>query len=133
QLVVHGTIKLAGLTPKSWGVLVDGGEDANGDPLPGKLPGKLLLVLAPGSVSQASGLARLDGAFVLSGTGALPHVDGTIVFDPHGKETPISVIPRGVRRELAVLGGSVEIRTTDEAGHRTYAFRFNENPLTASI
>ncbi len=133
QLVAHGSIALDGFTPTRWGVLIDGGEDADGNALPGKLAGKMLLVLAPGAISQASGLARLDGALVLSGAGPLPLVDGTIVFDPLPGVAPLAFIPRAARRELALLAGSMDIGTTQSAGHRAYELTFRQDPLVASI
>jgi hypothetical protein len=125
ELHVAGAIGLDGLTPARWGLLVDG-----------TIAGKMLLVFAPGFVSQASGLAWIDGSLQLAGTGALPQINGTITFDPpegQTAKTPFAVIPRGVRRELALLAGSIEIETSTIGAQRRYALRFDDSPLTASI
>ena len=101
-LHVAGTIGLDGFTPARWGVLVDG-----------EITGKMLQAIAPNAVSQASGLASIDGALSLSGTGPLPLVRGTISFAPvpdvtdknEPQTSPIAFIPRGVRRELSFSRG----------------------------
>lgn len=123
ELHVKGNIALDGLRPVSWGVLISG-----------KLAGKMLGVVAPGLVSSASGLARIEGDLLLSGTGARPTIAGAIVFDPpppcapgaatapDGTECrapgelprPIALIPRGVGRELSFTRGRIEIETTDD-------------------
>ncbi|MGN6110843.1 MAG: hypothetical protein ACTHU0_37420, partial [Kofleriaceae bacterium] len=120
ELHVKGNIALDGLTPTSWGVLISG-----------KLAGKMLLVAAPGLVSSASGLARIDGDLLLTGTGARPTISGTLVFDPvpacrQGAPTApdgtecrpagevqrsFALIPRGVRRELTFTRGSIDLET----------------------
>ena len=124
ELHVRGTIELAGWQPDAWGVLVDG-----------TIAGKMLLALAPNAVAAASGLARIDGALVLSGHGALPQVTGTITFDPAEGErpAPFTVSPRGARREVALLGGSIDIATKVAGDHHTYTLAIDDNPLTASI
>jgi translocation and assembly module TamB len=125
-LHVAGTIGLDGLTPARWGVLVDG-----------EITGKMLQAVAPGIVSQASGLADIDGALMLSGTGPLPLVRGTISFDPvreQGRTTsPIAFIPRGLRRELSFSKGSIDIDTSSDGLHRTYTINADEEPLEATI
>ncbi len=124
-LHVRGTVTLDGLTPASWGVLIDG-----------KIAGKMLLALAPSSISQASGLARIDGALTLFGHGTLPQVTGTLTFDPEpgvARQAPFSMSPRGVRREINLLGGSIDISTTLAGEHRTYELASADNPLSASI
>ncbi|MEO8844150.1 MAG: translocation/assembly module TamB domain-containing protein [Kofleriaceae bacterium] len=125
ELNVRGTIALAGLRPVSWGVLIDG-----------KIAGKMLVALAPSSVSSASGLARIDGALTLFGHGTLPQITGTLTFDPDPADkhpVPFSISPRGVRKEINLLGGSIDISTTLAGEHRTYALAINDNPLTASL
>jgi translocation and assembly module TamB len=126
-LHVSGTIGLDGLTPARWGILIDG-----------EITGKMLQAIAPNAVSQASGLATIDGALMLSGDGTLPLLRGTISFDPvptdKGSPTsPLAFIPRGVRRELSLLGGSLDIDTSSDGNHRTYTFNVDEEPMTASI
>ncbi|HEY0254434.1 MAG TPA: translocation/assembly module TamB domain-containing protein, partial [Kofleriaceae bacterium] len=124
-LNVRGTIALDGFKPASWGVLIDG-----------KIAGKMLLALAPSSVAQASGLARIDGALTLYGRGLLPQVTGTLTFDPDPEDkrrTPFSISPRGVRREINLLGGSIDISTTRAGDHQSYALAISDNPLTMSI
>jgi hypothetical protein len=125
QLNVRGTVALSGLRPASWGVLIDG-----------TIAGKMLVALAPNSVSQASGLARIDGALTLFGHGTLPQITGTLTFDPDPNDKhplPFSISPRGVRKEVNLLGGSIDISTTISGEHRTYAVSINDNPLTASL
>jgi hypothetical protein len=125
QLNVKGTVALDGLKPASWGVLIDG-----------KIAGKMLVALAPNSVSQASGLARIDGALTLFGHGALPQITGTLTFDPDPADkhpVPFSISPRGVRKEINLLGGSIDVSTTIAGEHRTYALAVNDNPITASL
>ncbi len=124
-LHVKGTVGLgAGFRPATWGLLIDG-----------KIAGKMLLAIAPNAVSQASGLAEIDGALSLSGHGALPEVNGSITFDtPTGQRaTPLAMIPRGVRKELELLGGSIDISTVSAGDHRTYTLKIADNPLTASF
>jgi hypothetical protein len=103
DLHVAGNIGLAGLTPISWSVL-----------LTGKLPGKMLQVFAPQVFAQANGLVEIDGPLVLSGTGRLPAVTGSLLLDH------FSLIPRGVRRELTFTTGSIDITTEASTDHRTY-------------
>ncbi|MEO8550066.1 MAG: translocation/assembly module TamB domain-containing protein, partial [Kofleriaceae bacterium] len=124
-LNVRGTIGLDGFTPATWGVLIDG-----------KIAGKMLQALAPTLVAEASGLARIDGALTLFGRGALPQVTGTLTFDPDPEDkrpAPFSISPRNARREINLLGGSVDVSTTIAGEHRTYAVVIAENPLTLSI
>lgn len=125
ELNVRGTIALDGFTPASWGVLIDG-----------KIAGKMLLALAPKSVSQASGLARIDGALTLFGHGKLPQIGGTLTFEPDEGEkspNPFSLSPRGVSREVNILGGSIDLATRVDGDHRTYSLEIADNPLTMSI
>lgn len=124
ELHVKGSIRLDGLTPADWGLLISG-----------KIAGKMLLAAVPGFVSQAGGLATIDGDLILSGKGAMPLVSGSLSFDPpedNPKLRPISLIPRGVRRELSFTHGSIDIETTVGADlRRTYALAIND--LQASI
>jgi hypothetical protein len=139
ELFIKGNIELAGLTPKSWSVLVEG-----------KIAGKMLLVAMPNFVSQASGLARIEGNLLLTGQGALPTINGTLVFDPpppcpsdaaadtgecmHPGDLPrpITVMPRGLRREIAIAGGSLEIETETTNDRRTYKLSTGDD-LTMTI
>jgi hypothetical protein len=136
ELSVKGLITLDGLTPAAWNVLVDG-----------KVAGKMLLVAMPELISQASGLARIEGSLLLGGTGPRPNVSGTLVFDdpvcgtrgapvehcrkPSEQPRSITVKPRGLRREIAVSRGSVEIATRTTGDRRTYDLSING--LTATI
>jgi hypothetical protein len=106
ELHLRGTIGLAGLTPVSWSVL-----------LSGKFAGKMLQVLAPTLVAQASGLIDIDGDLVLSGTGPRPAVSGLLQFD---RDYHVSIIPRGVHRELSFHTGSLDIDTDTSADRRVY-------------
>jgi hypothetical protein len=123
ELHVKGNIALDGFRPVRWGVLISG-----------KIAGKMLSVVAPGAVSSASGLARIEGDLLLSGKGDLPTVAGAIVFDPPppcvGDATTapdgtdcrrpgelsraLALIPRGVGRELSFTRGRIEIETTED-------------------
>ncbi|HEX5059735.1 MAG TPA: translocation/assembly module TamB domain-containing protein, partial [Kofleriaceae bacterium] len=122
ELHVSGSIALAGLKPASWGLLIEG-----------KIAGKMLSAIAPSSLAQGSGLATIDAA--LGGKGALPLVNATLTFDPAEgtRAQPLALFPRGVRREIAMLGGSVEITTKEVGAHRTYTLDFRDNPITATI
>jgi hypothetical protein len=123
ELDVSGSIALSGFKPSVWGVTING-----------KIAGKMLSAIAPNALAQGSGLARIDAA--LAGKGALPRIDATLSFDPEEgtRAQPLALFPRGVRREIAMLGGSVEI-TTEEVGggHRRYTLDFRDSPITASI
>src|SRR5262249_7407325 len=70
DLHIKGNIALDGLTPTNWGVLIDG-----------KIAGEMLMLLAPGAVAQATGVARIEGDLMLTGKGARPNVVGTVLFD----------------------------------------------------
>jgi hypothetical protein len=124
ELHVKGSIRLDGFTPADWGLLISG-----------KLAGKMLLVAVPGFVSQAGGLATIDGDLILSGKGSMPLVSGSLSFDPpadNPKLRPISLIPRGVRREVSFTSGSIDIETTVASDlRRTYALAIND--IRASI
>ena len=128
ELHVKGSIRLDGFTPAEWGLLISG-----------KLAGKMLLVAVPGFVSQAGGLASIDGDLILSGKGTLPLVSGSMSFDPPSgakrdnlKLRPISLIPRGVRREVSFTSGSIDIETVVGSDlRRTYALSIND--VRASI
>jgi hypothetical protein len=135
---VKGTLALEGFRPAVWGVLIDG-----------QIAGKLLQVIAPSAIAQASGLARIEGDMVLHGKGLLPQIDATITFDPAiaseeltGTEglslarlrpAPLVFVPRGLRNEIALENGSLQIKTEDTGGHRTYTLSTNEDPVTATI
>jgi hypothetical protein len=113
---------MKGLEPATWGLLIDG-----------KIAGKMLSALAPSALAQGSGLAQIDAA--LSGKGKLPRIDATLTFDPEEgtRAQPLALFPRGVRREIALLGGSVQITTEEVGSHRRYLLDFADNPITATI
>ena len=97
-----------------------------------------MLAAAAGVLSQASGLATIDGALMLSGNGPLPLVRGTISFDPVREErrmptAPLSFIPRGQSRELSFAKGALDIDTSSDGLHRTYTLNVDEEPLTVFI
>lgn len=135
EVHIKGLISLDGLKPTQWNLLVDG-----------KLAGKMLLVLAPDLISQASGIARIEGNLLFTGKGPRPTIAGTLVFDelpcrhkdalpdhcyPRGEQpNSITVIPRGLRRELAISKGSIEIGTETEADRRTYTLKVNAVTMT---
>ncbi|HUJ58495.1 MAG TPA: translocation/assembly module TamB domain-containing protein [Kofleriaceae bacterium] len=129
ELHVKGAIGMDGLVPARWGVLIDG-----------VIAGKMLQLLLPNALSQAGGSARIDGDLELSGHGKLPLVNGTIVFDPLPAEgglpqsAPLAISPRAVRREVALVGGSIDISTSDDGAHRTYTVATRDDgALTATI
>jgi hypothetical protein len=122
ELDVTGSIALKGLKPSSWGLIIEG-----------KIAGKMLSAIAPNALAQGSGLARIQAN--LSGKGELPKIDATLSFDPDEgtRAQPLSIFPRGVRREIAMLGGSVEITTEEVGTHRRYTLDFRDNPINATI
>jgi hypothetical protein len=77
------------LRPEMWAVRIDG-----------QLDGKMLLVLAPQVFS--SGYGSADLSIALLGAGEMPDIDGTVEFSP---ETPLTFVPRGARREIALTKG----------------------------
>lgn len=122
ELNLSGSIGLTDFKPTTWGLKIEG-----------KIAGKMLSALMPSQLASATGLARIDGNLV--GRGALPLIDAQLTFDPEegSRAQPLSLFPRGVRRELAVLGGIVDITTKESGAHRTYTLDFRDNPLTMSI
>jgi hypothetical protein len=112
EMTLGGTIKLDGLTPTQWGLI-----------LKGKLAGKILQVVAPSVFAQTDGLIDIDGALNFTGKGAKPVINGSLLFDH------LSAIPRAVHRELTLQShldanddanqyGSLDISTVDDAGHQ---------------
>ena len=123
ELAVLGIIGLNGLTPANWGVQIQG-----------KIAGKMLSAIAPSKIAQASGLATIDAS--LGGKGKLPFINATLQFTPEpGKQRtqPLTILPRGVKYEIAMLEGAVQIKTNEAGTHRTYVVDFSDEPLTASI
>jgi hypothetical protein len=104
DLHIAGNIALNGLTPVGWSML-----------LSGRLAGKMLQITLPNLVAQADGLIDIDDQLRLIGNGAQPAIKGTLLFD---KQNPLSLIPRGVRRELTFRDGKIELDTSDD--QRTY-------------
>lgn len=92
ELTVSGGVKLRDFHPVRWAIHIDG-----------ELSGKMLLVVAPTLFSAGSGSAELS--IGLMGEGASPNIDGAIEFDG---ETPLTLTPRGARREIALHGGSLK-------------------------
>ena len=92
ELSVAGGVKLQDFRPVRWALDVSG-----------QLSGKMLLVVAPTVFSAATGSADLFLA--LGGEGRAPNIDGEIVFDD---ESPLAIIPRGLRREIALTGGAIK-------------------------
>ena len=141
EVHVKGSIGFDGLAPTTWSVLISG-----------KLAGKMLTAALPSYVSAASGLARIDGDLMLTGTGPQPAISGTLVFDPLPRcpadavredgvwttpdgdecrppgEQPraFAIIPRGLRRELAITRGTIDIDSTAAGDHRTYRITLND-------
>ena len=92
ELTVSGGVRLRDFQPVRWAIHIDG-----------ELSGKMLLVVAPTLFSAGSGSADLS--IGLMGEGASPDIDGAIEFDG---ETPLTLTPRGARREIALKGGSLK-------------------------
>ena len=91
ELHVSGGVALRNFRPASWALQITG-----------QLSGKMLLVVAPTFFTSASGSAALS--IGLMGEGRTPDIDGSITFDD---KTPLALIPRGVRREIALTGGKL--------------------------
>ncbi|HTL39125.1 MAG TPA: translocation/assembly module TamB domain-containing protein [Kofleriaceae bacterium] len=122
ELNIGGSLDLKGFSPKRWSMTIDG-----------KIAGKMISALAPSKIASATGLARIDGT--LSGEGTLPLIDAQLTFDPEegSRAQPIAMVPRGVRRELSMLSGVIDITTRESGTHRTYTVDFRDNPLTMTI
>jgi TamB, inner membrane protein subunit of TAM complex len=117
ELTIGGNITLKNWEPAQWAVIVTG-----------KIAGKLLLAVAPQAISQASGLATIDQSAALIGKGRQPSISATLLFDA---SQPLSIIPRGFRRELSFRGGSLEVETGTSVGAtRTYQVSFNDVAAT---
>jgi hypothetical protein len=104
-LKIGGGVKLDDFVPTSLGLIIEG-----------ELAGKLLLVLAPEVFSRASGVAQLDLA--IRGDPKAPKPYGDIIFQ---NAQPLSVTPRGLRRELRFTSGEIsflgdDIELVDIAG-----------------
>ena len=97
-LSVHGGLQLDGVTPKSWGVIVDG-----------ELSGKMLQAFAPEQLAQASGIAELHLDATKRASSPMS-INGDLAFDT---KRPFVLMPRGLRRELILTGG--EISFTEKA------------------
>ncbi|HEX3764232.1 MAG TPA: translocation/assembly module TamB domain-containing protein [Kofleriaceae bacterium] len=104
DLKIAGNIALKGATPVGWSLL-----------LSGRLAGKMLQIALPNLVAFADGLIDIDDQLRLTGTGPQPAVQGSLLFD---KQNPLSLIPRGARRELTFRDGKIDIDTSDD--QRTY-------------
>jgi hypothetical protein len=68
----------------------------------------MLLVAAPQLFSAASGKAHISVA--LLGAGEVPDIDGTIELGPETRKEqtpPLTLVPRGVRREIALTAGTI--------------------------
>ncbi len=92
ELSVSGGVKLDDFKPVHWAIHIDG-----------ELSGKMLLVVAPAIFSAGAGSANLS--IGLMGEGEAPNIDGSIEFD---QESPLTLTPRGARREIALTGGLVK-------------------------
>lgn len=108
ELTVGGNVALekGGFTPARWGATVSG-----------KVAGKLLTAFAPNQISQAGGVALIDQSIILTGSGAFPDISGTLLFEP---DAPLTIIPRGLRREISLREGSLTIESGEPiAGNPT--------------
>jgi hypothetical protein len=112
EMAVKGSIGLDGITPSSWGLIVDG-----------QIAGKMLLALAPQYVSQASGVATIE-ELTFSGEGKQPVIRAELGFEPG---QPFAIVPRGLRRELALSDGTITVSDAGGKGdHRAYLIRFED-------
>lgn len=93
RLSIKGGIGLIDFKPDQLALQIDG-----------QLAGRLLTVVAPEIFSRASGNAEVDLA--LSGTLDDPRPIAEIYFE---RETPFSMTPRGLRRELRFLSGEISL------------------------
>ena len=91
-LTAHGGIKLDGITPVLYGVIVEG-----------DLSAEMLLAFAPEALAQASGTAELY--LSVTGPGDAPIIEGDLSFDAR---RPFALMPRGLRREIILTGGRIE-------------------------
>jgi len=96
-LTVAGGVALEGLVPTRWSVIVEG-----------ELAGEMLLAVAPEAFAQASGTA--DVSLTLTGAGKVPKVRGELTFD---RVKPLTLLPRSLRREIALTEGGLSFTTTD--------------------
>lgn len=92
ELTARGGIKLDGIDPVLWGVIIEG-----------ELSAKMLLAFAPQELAQASGVADLY--LSITGAGKKPMIEGDLTFDA---KRPFALMPRGLRREIILTGGRVE-------------------------
>jgi hypothetical protein len=97
RLAVKGGITLVDFTPYRWNVIVDG-----------ELAGEMLLAAAPEVFAQASGTADVE--LTLRGNGPRPIVSGEVTFD---RQQPLTILPRSLRREIALTEGGLSFTTAD--------------------
>ena len=119
ELVVKGGLGMDGLRPAKWGVIIEG-----------QIAGKMLLAVAPQLFSQASGVAHIDGAVLLTGDGELPGIEGALRFDD---KQPLIVIPRGLRRELAFKGGTLAVGQAARSTNKKKVYEIDIDGVQGSI
>jgi hypothetical protein len=78
----------------------------------------MLQIALPNLVAQADGLIEIDDQMRLIGKGSQPAVKGALLFS---RSAPLSLIPRGVRRELTFRDGKIDIDTSDDQQTYTIA------------
>lgn len=100
ELTLRGLVAHDHGVAKDWSIIIDG-----------EFAGKMLLAAMPSAFSQATGVAVIEDAITISGHGATPDIEGSLRFDP---AQPLAVVPRGLRRELAFQGGTIDIETTQD-------------------
>jgi hypothetical protein len=111
ELRIAGGVRLNGFRPALWAINIDG-----------QLDGKMLLVFAPQVFS--SGFGSADLSIALQGAGLQPDINGSVEFSA---DTPLTIVPRGVRREIALTGGSVSF------SDQLIAIGGDSGPLTGTI
>ena len=120
ELTMSGGVALRNFKPTHWGLQITG-----------ELSGKMLLVVAPTVFTSASGSAELSIA--LMGDGRTPDIDGSLRFD---EKTPLTLIPRGLRREIAMTSGALRFTdkliefTEDEQGRPVTGWVDDEGEIT---
>jgi hypothetical protein len=101
RMRVQGGVQLDGFRPKRWGVIITG-----------NLAGRLLVALAPTQLAQASGYAALHVDILTDDNTGETNVTGDLTFN---RKRPLILVPRGLRREIALSGGRVEITEKEVA------------------
>ncbi|MBK9070126.1 MAG: hypothetical protein IPL79_03865 [Myxococcales bacterium] len=93
ELSLLGNIMLKNYRPALWAL-----------DLEGEISGPVLVALAPETLSQASGVAKISAT--LFGAGEWPALFGQIEFDPR---RPLALTPRAARSQLVMERGLIQV------------------------